>query len=359
MSGEHSGSETPTPPAVGLIEVHRPRHGPAFYVFMVLGMVLLVCSLFMNVVLFGVLALKFVAVGKLREVVVEGDPEEFNKIALVSLEGPIFAGLPFLPEYPFAPDMPRHIDEQLKEAGKDPRVRAVILEIDSPGGVVSTTDNIYQRILKFKKEHADKKVVVCMKSMATSGAYYVSVAGDLIVAQPTTVTGSIGVIMHLTNVVGLYDKLGLKAITIKSGEHKDIGSPTRAMSEEERQALQELVDSMHARFLEVVKQGREKKIDAETLSRISDGSIFTARRALQIGLIDKVGYREDAFEAAKELAEIAAAQLIRYRRPTTLPELLLRSRSKLSSVGQLETYLQHLSRMTQPTFLYLWVPQTS
>ncbi len=358
MSGEDSSPEARSPASVGLIEVHRPRHGPAYYVFMVLGILLLVCSLFMNVALLGFLAFRSVGARNLREEVVEGDPEAYHKVAVVSLEGPIVEGLSFLPDYPFSPDMPRHVEEQLREAGSDPRVRAVILEVDSPGGMVATTDSIYQKLLKFKEKHGDKNLVVCMKSLATSGAYYVSMAGDLVVAQPTTVTGSIGVIMHLTNIEGLYQKLGLKAVTIKSGERKDIGSPTRAMSEEERQQLQEIINSMHARFLEVVKKGRENKVDPEALTRISDGSIFTASKAKEIGLIDKVGYLEDAFGAAKELAKISKAQLVRYRRPTTLAELLLRSEARGSRMSQLEAYLQHLSQMTHPTFLYLWVPQT-
>ncbi len=354
MSSEHPRSTPPTPtPPMGWIEVRR--HGPAYYVFMVLGVLLLIGSLLVNVALFAVLAFQ-VAAGKLREDLVKGEAEIASKIAIVSLEGLIIEGRSLLPGFPFSHDMVSSISKQLQRAADDANVKGVILEVDSPGGVVTTSDIIYQKIVAFKKEHPGKKVVVCMKSTATSGAYYVSMAGDFILAHPTTVTGSIGVIMSLTNIEGLYEKLGLKSVVIKSGPRKDMLSATRAMTEEERKSLQEIIDCLHRRFLEVVGKGREGKLDADTLSDVTDGSIFTAEQAFELGLIDQIGYLDDAFAEAKKLAGIQRAKLVRYREAPRFPSFLMRSRDNSASLTQLETYLAEFSQALRPQFLYLWMP---
>ena len=188
---------------------------------------------------------------------------------------------------------------EIVDFSKDDSIEAVVLRVDSPGGGVGPSQEIYVEIERLAEV---KPVVVSMGSVAASGGYYVAVPADRIVANPGTITGSIGVIMGFTNYQELLDKIGLKNTVVKSGEHKDIGSPVRPMTDEDRAILQGLIDDVHRQFVDAIAKGRELEVDA--VLSFADGRIFTGRQAQQIGLVDELGNFQDAVEVAATLAEI-------------------------------------------------------
>jgi len=176
------------------------------------------------------------------------------------------------------------IVEQLSQFGQDETIRAVIVRINSPGGSVAPSQEIYEAIIQLKKK---KKVVASMGSIAASGGYMIACAADKIVANPGTITGSISAIMHFANAEELLKKIGLKTSAIKSGKYKDIGSPSREMTEEEKSLIQELVDDIYDQFLDVV--ARDRKISKDALRKIADGRVFSGRQAKKLGLVDDIG----------------------------------------------------------------------
>jgi len=176
------------------------------------------------------------------------------------------------------------IVEQLSQFGQDETIRAVIVRINSPGGSVAPSQEIYEAIVHLKKK---KKVVASMGSIAASGGYMIACAADKIVANPGTITGSISAIMHFANAEEMLKKIGLKTSAIKSGKYKDIGSPSREMTEEEKSLIQELVDDIYDQFLDVV--ARDRKISKEALGKIADGRVFSGRQAKKLGLVDDIG----------------------------------------------------------------------
>ena len=188
---------------------------------------------------------------------------------------------------------------QLEKYVRDEGIKAIVLRIESPGGGVTPAQEIYEKVQSVKQK---KKVVVSMGSMAASGGYYVACAADKIVANPGTVTGSIGVIMHFTNVQDLFKKIGLKSAVIKSGRYKDTGSPFRDMSPEEKVLLQGVLDDIHDQFLDTVSTSRG--LPKEKLKEIADGRIMTGRQALQLGLVDYLGDIEFAADVAAKLSGI-------------------------------------------------------
>ena len=251
------------------------------------------------------------------EVTVEGSGT--YKIAIIPIEG-IIMDRSIQHLFYDRPSIVRSVTEQLDLAASDTSVKAVILEINSPGGGITATDTLHDKILKFKKE-TGKKIVVYMKDVAASGGYYVAACSDHIVAHPTSITGSIGVIMMLFNFEDLYDLLGISQNVIKSGALKDMGSSSRALTEEERGLFQEIITEMHNRFVDIVSQGRG--MPREKVSALADGRIYTGQQALSNGLIDSIGYLDDAIEAGKEEAGLDKARIIRYRRRIGLSEMIL------------------------------------
>ena len=203
--------------------------------------------------------------------------------------------------------------EKLKKAEEDPAVKAVVLRVDSPGGGVTASDILYREIRAFK---ARKKVpvVVMLMDLAASGGYYVAVAGDRIVAHPTTVTGSIGVIALHVSLAGLLEKIGVRVETLKSGPLKDMVSPFRGLGDEERRVLQQLIDQMHERFVAVVAEGRAGLLTEAEVRRVADGRILSAPQALAARLVDRVGYLEQALEEARGMAGLRAAHVVMYSR---------------------------------------------
>ena len=187
----------------------------------------------------------------------------------------------------------------LEKFSKDDSIKAIVLRIDTPGGGVGPSQEIFEKVRSVRKK---KTVVASMGSMATSGGYYVACAAEKIVANPGSLTGSIGVIMHFTNMEDLFKKVGLRASVIKSGRYKDAGSPYRDMTKEERELLQALIDDVHEQFVEAVSESRG--LDKGRVIEVADGRVFTGRQALKFKLIDELGDLDHAAEVAARLAQL-------------------------------------------------------
>lgn len=209
-----------------------------------------------------------------------------DKVALVKIEGMLLTS--------------EAIVDEIASYADDSSIKAIIIRIESPGGGVVASQEIYNAVLNARKE--GKKVVVSMGSVAASGGYYVASAGDQIIANPGTLTGSIGVKMEFANLEKLLEKIGVKGMVMKAGEYKDIGSPYRDMTDAEKKLLQAVIDDVHDQFIRAVADGR--KMDVEQVRQLADGRIFTGRQALQLRLVDKLGDLEDSIKAAAELAGI-------------------------------------------------------
>jgi len=210
------------------------------------------------------------------------------------------------------------IIEELKEYAKDNSIKAVILRIDSPGGAVAPSQEIYEEVLKIKEK---KKVVVSMGTVAASGGYYISAPADKIVANAGTLTGSIGVIMEIPNISGLMQKIGVETQVIKSGEHKDIASVFKSLKPEEKQILQEVLDDVHSQFIQAVSEGRG--MDFEEIKKLADGRIFTGRMAKEAGLVDELGNLQDAIMLAGRLTGIKGEpEVVQKKEETGVLDLL-------------------------------------
>jgi protease-4 len=192
------------------------------------------------------------------------------------------------------------IVRQIKNFGKEPHVKGIVVRIESPGGVVAPTQEIFEEIKEVRRK--GKPVVASMGSIATSGGLYIALACDKIVANPGTLTGSIGVIMHFPILEKLLQKLGVGFETVKSDEYKDIGSPFRPMKPKERELLKEVVDDVYQEFLNRVKE--ERSIPWDKVKEIGDGRVFSGRKAKEFGLVDTLGGLETAIKIASEMAGI-------------------------------------------------------
>lgn len=214
-----------------------------------------------------------------------------DRVALIRIEGVITDS--------------RETTEELKEYVKNPSIKAIVLRVDSPGGAVAPSQEIYEEV---RKAVAKKKVLVSMGSVAASGGYYIASPATRIIANPGTLTGSIGVIMEIPNIEGLMNKLGIKTEVIKSGKHKDIASIFRGIGKEEREILQGVLDNVHTQFIKAVAEGR--KMLPSDVEKIADGRVFTGEQALKAGLIDELGNLEDAVQAAAKLSGIKGEPVI-------------------------------------------------
>jgi protease-4 len=245
------------------------------------------------------------------------------------------------------------VEAELRRAAQDDRMRAVVVRINSPGGTVTASDIVYRRLLRFKAERG-VPIIAHLMDIATSGGYYVALGADEIVAQPTAVTGSIGVIFTGVNVTGLLDKIGVSDQTIKTGSKKDIGSPLRPMTDEERALLQSLLGEMQQRFVSLVHERRPGLTD-EMAGQLADGRVFSAGQALEGRLVDRIGDLEDTIAAARSRAGLERARVVMYRRGDEFAESIY-SRAALAPP---QINLVHLDLDTffrKPQFLYLWMP---
>jgi len=212
--------------------------------------------------------------------------------------------------------------EELQQYLADDGVKAIILRVDSPGGGVGPSQEIYREIMRIKSS-SKRKVVTSMGSVAASGGYYIASASDLIVANPGTITGSIGVIMQFSNFEDLLKKIGVKGVVLKSGEHKDIGSPFREMTPEEKRIMQEVLDNVHQQFIQAVAEGR--KLDRSKVAQIADGRILTGEQAKNLGLVDQLGNLQDTIDITAKLAGIVGKPNILYpKRRISIWDLLIR-----------------------------------
>lgn len=233
-----------------------------------------------------------------------------DAVAVVRVEGAIMSGEQ---RGLLAPDgaYSETIVKQLRRAGKNNSVKAVVLRVDSPGGGITPSDEIRNQVLRLRSEDG-KPVVASMGGIAASGGYYVSAAADTIMANETTITGSIGVIAVVPNMQGLLDKIGVSTEVFTSGPQKDAGSGLVPLTDEERQVLQSVIDEAHNRFVKVVQEGR--KIEEASVRRLADGRIYTARQAKDLGLIDTFGDLPDAIQTAAEMGNISGKpRVIEYR----------------------------------------------
>ncbi len=237
---------------------------------------------------------------------------------------------------------PGYVKEVLDKAAKDSHIKALILRINSPGGTVSASDIIHHELLNFKKK-TGVPVVCCFMGLAASGAYYLSQAGDTIVANPTGITGSIGVLAMKLNIKGLMDKVGVDSEVVKSGKWKDFWSPFRPATPKEKQMMQDVINSLYQDFVNVVAEGR--KMDLRQVKRVADGRIFTAAQAKDLGLVDSLGYLDDAIRIAREQAGLPEeAKVVRYHRPD-------------SYVPNIYSQVPDFSWIVGgPQFLYIWWP---
>lgn len=258
----------------------------------------------------GVVVLGACGVGFLLGAAVGGGGAAFGApaVAVIEVTGPITSGEgdPFATGTAASGKVVRWIEQ----AGNDPRVRAIVLRIDSPGGDVTASDEIHNAIVKVKAK--DKKVVASFGSMAASGGYYIAAAADRIVANPTSITGSIGVISVIPDVSGLLEKLGVESYIFTSGPFKDSGTGLRPLTESDRRIWQSIIDDAYDRFVEVVAKGRG--MDTATVRALADGRILTGRQALRVKLVDQLGDLPEAIQAASELAGISGEPaIITYR----------------------------------------------
>jgi protease-4 len=304
--------------------------------------IVLALSVMANIVLFLML-IGIVAIfatgqrGLLTEEVIREGPAR-TKIAMITVQGVIYN------------EVAGDVYRQLKAARRDKRVKGVIVRVNSPGGTISASDRIYKEICKFREEEK-KPVIAFMQGVAASGGYYTSVACEEIIAEPTTITGSIGVISWYLVVQELLEnKLGVLPVTIKSGEKKDWPSSFRAPTPEEIQYIQDkVITPALDRFVDVVAEGRKASLELDDVRRLADGGIFGAQEAVEEKLIDRIGYLDDAIDRAKSLAKIDKAQVVQYRKPFSLTDFLSYRKSNLLKLDRTTLY-----ELGTPQILYLW-----
>jgi protease-4 len=295
----------------------------------------------------------FAAVGPLCEMPVAGDCQSQCKIAMLDVDG-LLLNTDMVGLYSQGDNPVALFREKLEAVGADPCVRAVVLRINSHGGSVTASDIMWRDLVAFKRRRG-LPVVACLMDVGTGGAYYLATGADLILAHPTTITGGMGVILNLYNLQDLMAQFNVLGVPIKAGSHVDLGSPIRPMDDEARGLLQAMANEFHARFRQVVQQGRPEHDPRR--DEDFDGRVFTAQQALERRLIDRIGYVDDAVEMAGQMAGATSARVVCYRRPGDPA----RSVYAITPNVPIQTTLLPVSipgidRGKLPAFLYLWQP---
>lgn len=253
------------------------------------------------------------------------------------------------------PSLVSRVRESLRKAEQDEDIAGVIVRINSPGGTVAASDIIYHEIKEFVSR---KKVPVyaCITGMGTSGAYYIATAADLITAHPTAVTGSIGVILLNFNLEGLLGKIGVTEKSIKSGTKKDIMSPFRASTEEERRIMQDIIDSFARRFVDVIMARKNNQLERQELEKLADGRVYTAEQAVAAKLIDRTEYLDDTINGMKKELGIKEARVVSYYRPGDYRGSIYSTpdTGAASGVNLININADGLEMLSSPQFLYLW-----
>jgi len=338
-SSEPQSSEPVSPSAQStsaIAETPKKRTGWKVFWGVILGLSVL-ANIALFLMLIGVIVVFATGQkGIFTEEVIQAGPRT-TKIAVITVQG-IIDG-----------EQAQDVYRQLKLARKDKHVKGLIIRVNSPGGAISASDQIHNEICKYR-DKTDKPVIAFMQGVAASGGYYTSVACDKIVAEPTVITGSVGVIMgYLVLQELLEGKLGIQPIIIKSGLKKDWPSSFRQPTEEELKYLEDKVlTPAYERFVQVVADGRPSLTLAD-VKRLGDGSIYGAAEALDEKLIDKIGYLDEAIEQAKSLAGIEEARVVEYRKPFSLTGFLSSRSGSLLKIDRAALY-----ELGTPQVLYLW-----
>ena len=255
------------------------------------------------------------------------------------------------------PSMVSEVRETLQKAQEDADIAGLIIKINSPGGTVSASDIIYHELMKFREK---KKVPVyaCITGLGTSGAYYIAAAADRIYSHPNAITGSIGVIALKFNIEGLMTKLGIQDETIKSGDKKDIFSPFRHLTPEERNILQGVIDDLYNQFLNAVFAQRKDVLTMDDLKKLADGRIYTAQPALEFHLIDRIAYMDDVISDMKKTLHLEDARIVSYGHDSSYPGTIYSSSPVPDSslMDLLGDYSDGHSPLPGVSFLYLWNP---
>jgi len=349
------GSETT------IIKKKRPT---SFWLAIILG-ILLGLSLLLNLCLIIALASKFIEKGisiadfdrDYQEVFVMGERTAQDKILRIPVSGPIISisGQGMGCFWGGHEDIVESIITALKKAKDDHKIKAIIFEVNSPGGGITECDQIHKEIQRFKGKRPEVPIIVSMGDMAASGGYYISAPANKIIARPTTLTGSIGVIAYFMNIEDLYQKIGLKDVVIKSGDKKDMGSVTREMTEEEKTLFQEMIDEMYQRFIRIIDEGRQN-LNHEEIQKLADGRVYTGEQALKNGLVDELGDLEDSVATAKKLANLTEAKVVGYKKHRTFFDLFEmvtpRSNAQLDLLANLDRLVWSKNI---PRLFYMWI----
>lgn len=291
---------------------------------------------------------------KWTEQFVAGDESSPDKILLLPVQGMIMTqeASSFLSSKNAC--TPDKIQELLKLANDDRHIKAVIMVINSPGGGVTASDIIHRTIREFKQKNPDKPIIALMQDTAASGGYYIACSADYVMAHPTTITGSIGVISMFFALEDLMGKIGVEAVIVKSGKAKDSGSPFRKMTAEEKEYMQKIIDEMYNRFLDIVAEARKNVLTRDEIKTVADGRVLTGEEAKKVKLVDETGYLTNAYAKTLELARLKSAKVIRYQKSTGLFDNMF-----MGPTPSLElTYLAELVLKTNTSqFMYLWMPE--
>ena len=276
-----------------------------------------------------------------------------DKIVMIALSG-IITSSSSRGTFSSEANMVEELAMQLEKASKDEHVKGVIISVNSPGGGVTGSEIIFHKITKFKKEKS-VPVVILMGDVAASGAYYVSMAGDKIIAHPSTITGSIGVISMFFNLEGLMGKIGVEVVTLKTGEMKDVGSFARPMKEEERAYIMSILNDLYEIFLDRVLSNRTT-LSRDKLLELADGRIYTAKQALEAKLIDQIGFFEDAVSAVKQAGRISAASVVGYEWPWNhkYDVYSMMAPGRPIDINLLKLDIDALDSFARPGFYYIW-----
>ncbi|MFB0566269.1 MAG: signal peptide peptidase SppA [Candidatus Aminicenantaceae bacterium] len=281
-----------------------------------------------------------------------------EKILIIDVEGIISASVNpgFLER---EGDILSKIYYRLEKATLDKKIKGVILRLETPGGEVTASDILYNEILKFK-EKTGRPVVALMMGLATSGAYYVSSACDYIVAHPSTITGSIGVISIFPNLQELFSKIGIKLNIIKSGAMKDSGGIWRDITKEETKVFQGVIDDFYQKFLDVVYKNRKEYLSRDELKKIADGRVYTASQAYNLKLIDEIGYFDSALKTILALTSLKNAKVICYTYyPKQKTNIYATSLKNQSLLGNKSKHYENILSSLKTGFYYLWIPNFS
>lgn len=356
----HDGpSAAVPPPRVAAPRQERSGCARAFpWVLMGLVSVLLIFSLLANLGLSAGLAAKGVAPSFSSICTTGHGTDEFpafsevhsygsgdTKAVRIPLTGVITRqseGSWIMPRY----DRVEQVLRQIRAATHDKSVRAILLEVNSPGGAITPSDEIYNALQEFRDSDEDRVVLAFARDLMASGGYYAALPANYIIAEPTAMVGSIGVIIQSLNFKGLSDKMGVTDTTIKSGESKDMLNPFRTPRPEELAHLQVLVDSLYGRFLSLVQEHRQ--LDEAAIKPFADGRVFDSQQSLDAGLIDEIGYWDDACEALKRLLDVEDVTIVRYESHVSFQDWLAQMRTHNPISARLP--------LTSSKPMYLWQP---